>query len=205
MNDTRARLRLLGMAGSLRKHSHSRATLVGLQRSLREGQSLDIADLQLPLYNEDEDGIETTADVRRFRHAVASSDGVVIVTPEYNHSISGVLKNALDWASRPHGRSALIRKPVMVISISPAFTGGVRAQAHLHEILLAIEALIVPGPQVVIGGAAHKVSNGVLVDQSSLSFASAALERLIALCHIGEISLCPSSRMSPVGEICDAK
>jgi chromate reductase, NAD(P)H dehydrogenase (quinone) len=121
--------------------------------------------------------------VRTFRRAIADSDGVVIATPEYNHGIPGILKNALDWASRPLGQSALLGKPVLVMSLSPAFTGGVRAQAQLHETLLAIQARILPGAQIVIGDAAGKIRDGVLVDQSCLSFALAAADRLIAMCR----------------------
>jgi chromate reductase, NAD(P)H dehydrogenase (quinone) len=105
------------------------------------------------------------------------------VTPEYNHGIPGVLKNALDWASRPFGKSVLIDKPVLVISVSPAFTGGVRAQAQVNETLLSIPARIVAGPQVVIGGVAAKMRDGV-IDQSFLSFALEALDRLVAMSRL---------------------
>lgn len=92
----------------------------------------------------------------------------------------GVLKNALDWASRPYGKSVLIDKPVLVISVSPAFTGGVRAHAQVNETLLSIPARLVGGAQVVIGNIAEKVSDGVL-DQSFLSFAMQPVDRLIEL------------------------
>jgi hypothetical protein len=117
-------------------------------------------------------------------------------TPEYNHGIPGLLKNALDWASRPHGQSVLIGKPTVIISSSPAFTGGVRAQSQLHETLLSVRAVIVPGPgpQIVIGGVAHKVSDGRLVDQPSLSFALAAIDRL-------KVSIHPRASSIPSGLI----
>jgi len=101
------------------------------------------------------------------------------VTPEYNHGIPGVLKNALDWASRPFGKSVLTNKPTLAITISPAFTGGVRAQAQLNETLLSIPALVLGGPQVVIANIGSKIRDGVLVDQDSLSFALAALQRMV--------------------------
>jgi chromate reductase, NAD(P)H dehydrogenase (quinone) len=122
-------VKLVGLAGSLRKQSFSRATLVGLRDNLPDKVSLEILDLLLPLYNEDQDGAAAPTQIKAFHETIASSDGVVIVTPEYNHGIPGVLKNALDWASRPYGRSCFINKPSLVISISPAFTGGVRAHA----------------------------------------------------------------------------
>src|SRR6202034_192732 len=123
-------------------------------------------------------------EVSRFRDAIASSDGVVIVTPEYNHGIPGVLKNALDWASRPFGKSVLTNKPALAISISPAFTGGVRAHAQLNETLLAIPALVAGGLQVVIGNIGVKVADGVLVDPPSLHFALAALRQMISVCRL---------------------
>ncbi len=115
---------------------------------------------------------------------MAGSDGVVIATPEYNHGVPGVLKNALDWASRPLGGAALTGKPVLVISVSPAFTGGVRAQAQVNETLLAIHSRPVLGPQVVIGNVADKVSDGRLTDEPSLRFALSAIDRLVALCPV---------------------
>jgi chromate reductase len=172
--------RLLGLPGSLRRNSYSLAVLGGIQAELGAAAELEIRDLRLPLYDQDEDGPTTPAIVREFRRAIAESDGVVIATPEFNHGIPGVLKNALDWASRPHGQSVLIGKPVLVISASPAFTGGVRAQAQANETLLAIQARLPAGPQVVIGSIADKISDGRLVDRASLDFAMAAVNRLIA-------------------------
>src|ERR1700742_1577017 len=142
-------VRLIGLSGSLRKASFSRATLAGLRNTLPENVRLEIRDLQLPLYNEDEDGPAGPAAVLNLRQAIADSDGVVIVTPEYNHGMSGVLKNALDWASRPFGRSTLARKPVLTMTASPAFTGGVRAQQQMNETLLSIPARPVLRPPIL--------------------------------------------------------
>jgi chromate reductase len=181
MHEIVARTRLVGLPGSLRKSSYSKAALLGLQESLKPTAELTIHDLGLPLYNEDEDGPAAPDEVRAFRDTLRVSDGVVIVTPEYNHGMPGVLKNALDWASRPFGQSVLIDKPVLVISVSPAFTGGVRAQAQVNETLLAIQARVVSGPQVVIGNIGDKIRNGLLVDEACLDFALGALDRLIAM------------------------
>ena len=182
MDGIPGRVRLLGIAGSLRRDSHSLAILRGLQAALGPDVGLDIRDVRLPLYDEDEDGPASPDAVRDFRHAIAESDGLVISTPEYNHGIPGVLKNALDWASRPYGRSVLTGKPFLVVSSSPAFTGGVRAQTQVNETLMSVQALPVLGPQVVIGGVADKVRDGRLVDADSLRFALSAVDRLIAAC-----------------------
>jgi chromate reductase, NAD(P)H dehydrogenase (quinone) len=178
-------VRLARLPGSLRQASFSRATLMGLRDNLPEKVELDILDLQLPLYNEDEDGPDAPLRVKNFREAIAGSDGVVVATPEYNHGIPGVLKNALDWASRPYGKSCLINRPALVISVSPAFTGGVRAQAQVQETLLSIPAEVMGGPQVVIGGIGEKVRDGALVDEASLTFALTALRRMITLSRRG--------------------
>jgi chromate reductase, NAD(P)H dehydrogenase (quinone) len=174
-------VKLIGLPGSLRNASFSRATLVGLRNNLPDKVTLDVLDLQLPLYNEDNDHLDGPTDVRRFRAVIADCDGVVIATPEYNHGIPGVLKNALDWASRPYGKSVLINKPVLVMSVSPAFTGGVRAHAQVNETLLSIPARLMGGAQVVIAGIADKVKDGALVDEASLSFALSSVRRMISL------------------------
>jgi chromate reductase len=184
MHDVVTSIRLVGLPGSLRKASFSRATLLGLRNNLPEKVSLQICDLQLPLYNEDEDRPDALAEVQVFRDAIAESQGVVIVTPEYNHGIPGVLKNALDWLSRPFGKSVLIDKPAVVISVSPAFTGGVRAHAQVNETLLSIPARLMGGPQVVIGGIGDKVRDGALIDDASLSFALSALRRMIMMARL---------------------
>jgi chromate reductase len=93
--------------------------------------------------------------------------------------MSGVLKNALDWASRPYGRSTLMRKPVLTMTASPAFTGGVRAQQQMNETLVSIPARPVLRPQIVIGSVHEKVRDGRLIDEAALSFALAGVDDLL--------------------------
>jgi chromate reductase len=186
-------LRLLGLSGSLRRNSYSLAILRGLQARLGAEATLDIRDLNLPLYNQDEDGPDGPEAVHGFRRAIAEVDGLVISTPEYNHGVPGVLKNALDWASRPYGQSVLTERPVLIISSSPAFIGGARAQAQLNETLLSVQAVLVPGPQVVIGDVAAKVQDGELVDEASLEFALASIRKLAALCRSTARSFAPEA------------
>ena len=115
MSGIGGRLRLFGLTGSLRGGSYSTAILRGLAAALGARAKLDIREPLLPLYNQDDDGVAAPESVRTFREAIAASDGVVISTPEYNHGIPGVLKNTLDWISRPHGQSVLIGKPTLII------------------------------------------------------------------------------------------
>ena len=172
--------RLLGLSGSLRRASNSTAVLRGLQDALRPRAALDIFPLHaIPLYNEDDDAEHAPESVRALRSAIEASDGVIMISPEYNHGMSGVLKNALDWASRPYGLSVLKTKPVLTMTTSPAFTGGVRAQQQMNETLASIPARPVFRPQIVIGGVHEKVRDGRLIDEAALSFALAGVDDLI--------------------------
>jgi chromate reductase len=179
-------LRLLGLSGSLRRASNCTAVLRGLQDALATRAVLDIFPLHaMPLYNEDDDAEHAPESVRALRSAIKASDGVIMISPEYNHGMSGVLKNALDWASRPYGRSALRSKPVLTMTASPAFTGGVRAQQQMNETLAAIPARLVFRPQIVIGGVHEKVRDGRLFDEATLSFALAGGEDLLEEIRVG--------------------
>src|SRR5436190_4666478 len=177
---TMTQLRLLGLSGSLRRASNSTAVLRGLQEALAPKAALDIFSLHgLPLYNEDDDGEHAPESVRALRSAIETSDGVIMVSPEYNHGMSGVLKNGLDWASRPYGCSVLRSKPVLTMTTSPAFTGGVRAQQQMNETLASIPARPVLRPQIVIGGVHEKVRDGRLIDETTLGFALAGVDDLL--------------------------
>jgi chromate reductase len=170
--------RLLGLSGSLRKGSYNSAILVALAEIVAEEATLDLFPLNdVPLYDAD---TETPPSViGRLRAAVASADGIVIASPEYNAGMSGVLKNTLDWISRPYGKSGLTGKAVLTITSSPATTGGVRAQAQLNETLIAIAAQIVLRPQAVIGSVHSKMTDGRFTDADSLQFLKAGVADLL--------------------------
>jgi chromate reductase, NAD(P)H dehydrogenase (quinone) len=173
-------IRLLGLSGSLRRASNSTAVLRGLQDALAPKTTLNIFPLhQVALYNEDDDGEHAPKSVRALRLAIETSDGVIMISPEYNHGMSGVLKNALDWASRPYGRSAIKDKPVLTMTASPAFTGGARAHQQMNETLASIPARHVLRPQIVIGGVHEKVRDGRLVDEGALRFALVGVDDLL--------------------------
>jgi chromate reductase, NAD(P)H dehydrogenase (quinone) len=163
--------RLLGLSGSLRKGSYNSAILAALAEIVVGEASLDLFPLNdVPLYDQDSDTEAPPAVVVRLRAAVASADGVIIASPEYNAGMSGVLKNALDWISRPYGKSTLTGKPVLTLTSSPASTGGARAQAQLNETLTAIAAQIVLRPQAVIGSVHSKMTGGKFTDTKALQF-----------------------------------
>lgn len=172
-------LRLLTLSGSLRRASNCTAVLRSLQDALATRAAVNIFPLHaVPLYNEDDDGEYAPETVRALRSAIEASEGVIMISPEYNHGISGVLKNALDWASRPYGQSALRSKPVLTMTASSACTGGVRAQQQMNETLASIPARPVLRPQIVIGGVHEKVRDGCLIDEAALSFALAGADDL---------------------------
>jgi chromate reductase len=173
--------KLLGLSGSLRAASASTAILRTLSTSLPADISFEILSLaDLPLYNEDLDrDAALPASVKALRTAIATADGVVIATPEYNHSIPGVLKNALDWASRPSHYSCMVNKPFLLMTVAGSQVGGARAQSHIHTILLACLARIPPGREIIIGGVNKKISNGTLTDEATLLFILNAIDGLL--------------------------
>ncbi|WP_445143509.1 NADPH-dependent FMN reductase [Dyella sp. Tek66A03] len=171
---------MLGLSGSLRRASYCTAILRTLGEGLGNRATLDIFDLKsVPLYNQDEDDELQPESVKALKRAVTDCDGVLLISPEFNHGMTGVLKNALDWASRPTFASPFRNKPVLIMSASPAFTGGVRAQAQMLETLAAMLARVVSTPQVVIGSVHDKINDGRLVDEASLRFASEAIDDLL--------------------------
>ena len=170
----------IGLCGSLRKNSvHEQILNTIAEELMPSDASLKLNKLHdVPPYNEDQDGASTPDAVLELRQAVLAASGIVIGCPEYNHGMSGVLKNALDWLSRPHGKSVLTAKPVLIFTASPAFTGGVRAQQQLYETLWAVSAELTRYPQIVIGSVHSKLSNGRLVDESVRNYVRSGLEAL---------------------------
>ncbi len=173
--------RLLGISGSIRRDSFNTAILNNVASIIEDQATLTLFPLnEIPLYNQDLDGSSTPSSVSSMREAIGEADGVIIATPEYNHGMSGVLKNALDWASRPFGASTLTGKPVLTLSSSPASTGGVRAQAQLNDALIAIAAQLALRPQIVIASAHQRVQDGRLTDEATIKFLRAGVDDLLA-------------------------
>jgi chromate reductase, NAD(P)H dehydrogenase (quinone) len=133
-------MRVLGISGSLRRDSHNGALLRAAAERLPAGAELEVYDglAKIPPYDEDIEVQGVPASVHELREAILNADAVLIATPEYNHSIPGQLKNALDWASRPAGQSALNGKPSAVIGASTGMFGAVWAQAELRKVLGAM-------------------------------------------------------------------
>ena len=160
--------RLLFITGSLRKASSSRALATAVAERLEGACEPVFANIgDLPHYNADLEGNPTVAE---FNDAVANADGVVIVTPEYNYSVPGVLKNALDWASRPAMNSVFRDKPVFVITVSAGALGGARAQSHLKYILNGMLAKVPAFPEVAVAKSNAAMQDGIFADTSTIDF-----------------------------------
>ena len=175
---------LLGVSGSLRRTSFNTAVLTTLAALLPPGRLRVVTLNDIPPYDGDLDGDVPPPAVQAFKTAIAASDGLVICSPEYNFGMPGVLKNALDWASRPAGRSPLKGKPVLVMSASPGALGGARAHYQIRETLGSVMARVVVRPPVTIAAAAEKIRDGRLVHEPTIEFVLEAvrdLEREIKL------------------------
>ena len=169
---------VLFIPGSLRQASSSRATVRALVKCLEPEITCRVADPGLlPHYNAD---IGNDSAVEAFIAEVAAADGAVFVTPEYNYSVPGVLKNAIDWASRPAYNSVFKDKPCFIVSVSGGALGGVRAQAHLKYILNGMLARPFACQEIVIPQANAKIADGYLADKAILEFAELNLRAFVS-------------------------
>jgi chromate reductase len=151
-------MRILAISGSLRRDSHNARLLRAAAELLPPGVELELYDglKQVPPFDQDDEA-SPAPEVHELRDAIESADAVLIATPEYNSSIPGVLKNALDWASRPKAEAALLNKPAGVIGASPSMFGAVWAQAELRKVLSASGARVLDAELAV--AAAHEAFN----------------------------------------------
>jgi chromate reductase, NAD(P)H dehydrogenase (quinone) len=184
-----ATIHIVGFTGSLREKSYNLAALRAAQELLPTGAELEIVSLgNLPLYNQDleQDEPET---VRSFKEKIREADALLIVTPEYNFSIPGVLKNAIDWASRPAGKSVLRNKPTAIMGVGGRM-GTARAQQHLRQILEHLRADIVDKPEVYVANGWEKFdSNGNLTDEQTRQQIRTLLETLVQEVEMPELAI----------------
>ncbi len=173
-------IQILGIAGSLRRQSYNRAALNAAARLLPEGARLDVFDLNgIPLFNEDDEP-HPPARVVEFKKQIRASDAILIVTPEYNYSVPGVLKNAIDWASRPYGDNSWTGKPAAIMGALTGSLGSARAQYHLRQIFVFLNILPINQPEVMIAHAAASFdSEGNLKDASTRELIRQLLRNLV--------------------------
>lgn len=165
-------LRVLGFAGSLRAASYNRALLRAAQERAPEGLQIEIFDLaDIPLYNGDVEEKGDPAPVAAFKTAIREADAILIVTPEYNHGVPGVLKNAIDWASRPPRTAPLGGKLAGVIGASPGMVGSARAQTQLRQAFNFTNTDAMRQPEVIVSRAHEKFdADGRLSDEATGTF-----------------------------------
>ncbi len=173
----------VGISGSIRKGSYNRLLIENAFSLLPPEYEHELIDIsKVPLYSQD---LEEPASVTEVRLKLSNSDLVFISTPEYNHSYSGVLKNAIDWISRPVEHNPLAGKVVALMSASTGSIGGARAQEHLRVVLEALGAIVVPKPEVIVTNAERKFSaDGKLADPVSIKYLSELVEYAIKLSEL---------------------
>ncbi len=174
-------INILGFAGSLRKDSYNRSLLRAASELVPEGAGLEIFDLDgIPPFNQDLEN-QPPQKVRDFKAKIRAADAILIVTPEYNYSIPGVLKNAIDCASRPYGDNAFEGKPVAVMGASIGMLGTARAQYHLRQSFVFLNMLALNQPEVMVPFAQEKVDKtGRLTDPQTRDKVKALLQGLVA-------------------------
>jgi chromate reductase, NAD(P)H dehydrogenase (quinone) len=173
-------IQILGIAGSLRRQSYNRSALRAAQQLVPEGATLEIFELDgIPGFNQDEE--QNPPDkVVALKTRVRAADALLFVTPEYNYSVPGVLKNAIDWASRPSGESAWEGKPAAIMGASIGNIATARAQYHLRQTMVFLNMFPLNRPEVMIGNAADRFDeNGNLTDETTKDYIRKLLQNLV--------------------------
>jgi len=169
-------MKLITFVGSLRQNSYNMGVAKYIQEHTGENIDLEIINIELPYFDEDLEANKPQV-VLDFLAKVETADAFLFVTPEYNHSIPGGLKNAIDWASRG---DYLTGKPALIMGASPSAIGAERAQLHLRQILDTKAMKVLPGNAVDINAAHEKIIDGVLIDESTQKFLLSVMENFVA-------------------------
>lgn len=169
---TNSQFQVLGFAGSLRQASYNRAllrTAIELAPPELNIETFDLLDI--PIFNEDVEAKGDPQSVQDFKKAIGDADGLLIATPEYNYGIPGVLKNAIDWASRPPGKSTLYGKPAAIMGASQGAGGTIRSQLALRQTFLFVEVYAMLKPEILIANSRDKFDDkGNLTDERTREF-----------------------------------
>jgi chromate reductase len=172
--------RILGFAGSLRKGSFNKALLRAAEELLPSNTEMEVFEIDgIPLFNQDREK-DIPEEVKEFKSKIREADALLISTPEYDYSVSGVLKNSIDWASRPYGDNPFDGKPVAIMSASIGMLGGARAQYHLRQMFVFLNMYPLNGPEVIVPFAQDKFdATGKLIDEDTRKFLTQMLGRLV--------------------------
>jgi chromate reductase len=176
-------IRVCGIAGSLRRGSYNRSLIRAAVRLAPKEMTIEIFDRlgEIPLYDADLEAAGDPEPVAALKGAIRDADALLIATPEYNYGVPGVLKNAIDWASRPPSGSVLNGKPTALLGASPGRTGTARAQLALRQSLVFTQTPVLLGPEVLVAQAHEKFTpDGALSDEATAKIVAGLLQRLLA-------------------------
>jgi chromate reductase, NAD(P)H dehydrogenase (quinone) len=175
-------LRVIGVAGSLRAGSYNRALLRAALEMAPDALRIEVADLiDLPMFNADVDARGTPTAVTELRILIRDADGLLLVTPEYNHGVPGVLKNAIDWLSQPLRGNVLEGKPTAIMGASTGLAGTARAQSQLRQSFVLTNTPVMMQPEVLVGRAQERFdTGGRLTDEPSRRFLGLFLDQFAA-------------------------
>jgi chromate reductase, NAD(P)H dehydrogenase (quinone) len=177
------KISILGIAGSLRKASFNKSVLRAAQKLVPADASIEIFEIDgIPGFNQDDEK-NPPPRVAELKAKAKAADAILFVTPEYNYSIPGVLKNAIDWASRPYGDSAWAGKPVAVMGASVGVIGTARAQYHLRQTFVFLDMDPVNQPEVMINAPKSLDGQGNLTDDTAKELISKLLQKLVEKAH----------------------
>ena len=173
-------IKILGIAGSLRKQSYNKGALRAAQQLCPEGAQIEVFDLAgIPPFNQDEER-SPNQKVVDLKKRIRAADAILLVTPEYNYGMAGVLKNAIDWASRPYGDNAWDGKPVAIMSAAMSMGGGIRAQYQLRQSFVFLNMDAVVQPEVAINNVGERFDqDGNLTDETSKKLIGQLLRNLV--------------------------
>ena len=173
-------IRILGIAGSLRRQSYNRGALAAATELVPDGATVEIFDLDgIPGFNQDDEK-NPPAKIVEFKSRIREADAILFVTPEYNYSVPGVLKNAIDWASRPYGDSAWNGKPAAIMGASVGSIATARAQYDLRKMMVFLNMFPINQPEVMIGNAAEKFDGqGNLTDENTKEHIRKLIQNLV--------------------------
>jgi len=175
------KIKIVGFVGSLRTGSYNRALIKAASELVPDTAELEIFDLKdIPIFNQDNERNLPDA-VKIFKEKIKNADAILIATPEYNYSVPGVLKNAIDWASRPYPDNSFLDKPVAIMSAASGLLGGSRAQYHLRQMFVFLDMHPLNKPEVIVSNANEKIdNNGNLTDEKTRQKIKELLEALVS-------------------------
>jgi chromate reductase, NAD(P)H dehydrogenase (quinone) len=180
-------VKILGIAGSLRKASYNRGALRAALQLCPEEARIEVFELDgIPAFNQDEEK-QPPQKVTELKQKIKAADAVLLVTPEYNYGLPGVLKNAIDWASRPYGDNAWNGKPVAIMSAAMSMGGGIRAQYQLRQCFVFLNMEAVVQPEVAINNVGERFDEqGNLKDETSKKLIRQLLQNLVHKVHASQ-------------------